>query len=137
MKTSTKTSQFRLKKHADFRVVILSNGITQEFNNQNITDQIALAYLRAEPVNGIHDFAAYPENWKELLLEQQASDETTPEDLVINTPIAPITLFKPKPAFKNTAFPLPNQPGQYQSVFIKRRKQKNSIRGIPIAPCNI
>lgn len=57
-------SNFRLKGIVG--IIQMSFGSGQFISNANITDDLAIEFLKVNP-NRISMFEAYPENWKELV----------------------------------------------------------------------
>lgn len=64
--TMSKESNFRLRE--EIGSLQMDFGSSEYFNNSNITDEIALKYLRINP-NRIANFESYPANWRELIEE--------------------------------------------------------------------
>lgn len=85
------TSQFRLKKHIN-SIIVIVNKEPIGFDNDTITNEIALAYLNQEPIEGIHNFAAFPDNWKQLLSEAEPqpdfSEDKNPDETTQDVPPA-------------------------------------------------
>lgn len=72
-----KMSQFLFKK--DVGAMQMSFGSGQFISNDNMTDELAIEYLKINP-NRNTMFSKKPENWEELIGEEQET-EKTPEQL--------------------------------------------------------
>lgn len=59
-----KKSQFKIKSDISFLQVAF--GSSKVFNNDTITDELAIEYLKGNPKR-IINFVKYPENWEELI----------------------------------------------------------------------
>lgn len=77
MKTQEKPhSKFRIKEGISFLQV--SFGSSKVFNNDNITNELALEYLKENP-RRIINFSKYPENWEEMQVEETQEKEVKAE----------------------------------------------------------
>ena len=61
---SDEPCKFRLR--ADITSLAMDFGSSELFNNDTLTNEIAVRYLKINP-NRIANFEVYPENWEELI----------------------------------------------------------------------
>ena len=66
-KTKTMKGKFRLRE--ELGSVQMDFGSSEYFNNETLTDEQAIRYLKINP-NRIANFSEYPENWKALLVQE-------------------------------------------------------------------
>lgn len=74
-------SNFTIKNNKYYR---LEKGSSKTINNNIITDELALEFLRIDP-SRIRLFEIYPENWEELLegkIEEEPFEDTEEEALI-------------------------------------------------------
>lgn len=65
-------SKFKLRP--EITSLQMDFGSSEHFNNETMTDEIALRYLKINP-NRIANFETHPENWRELLEDEAKGDE--------------------------------------------------------------
>lgn len=75
-KKNRKTMNGKFKLREELGSVQMDFGSSEYFNNETLTDAVAIRYLKINP-NRIANFAEYPENWKALLAE--GGGETKPK----------------------------------------------------------
>ena len=71
-------SKFKLR--AEITSLQMDFGSSEWFNNETMTDEIALRYLEINP-NRIANFETYPENWEELLHKDVEDKDVEDKDV--------------------------------------------------------
>lgn len=76
-----KEQEVNFKLRPEIGSLQMNFGSSECFNNNTLTDDIALRYLRINP-NRIANFEVYPENWQELLEEIPTETEIEKKETI-------------------------------------------------------
>lgn len=72
-----RNSKFTIKEGVPFLQMDFGSSVL--FNNNSITDELAIEYLRINPNERISNFSTYPENWEEMIEKEEAEENTNVE----------------------------------------------------------